>query len=324
MLSALNRYNRVDGGNPACQAVPLFLKLCAPLCGYPASLPAEGGEDLAADASAGARIGTEAIRRRKGGVPIVSLTAYTYPVARLLDEHVDLLLVGDSVAMVLHGHATTLGASLEMMIAHGQAVMRGSRRACVVVDMPAGSYESSAALALASARRIVEETGCQAVKLEGGVEVAAQIAAIVADGIPVMGHIGLQPQSVEKDGGYRIKGRTDENVAALFRDAEAVEKAGAFSFVIEGTVEAVAADLTRHISIPTIGIGASADCDGQILVSDDMVGLTVDRVPKFVKEYADLRSVVADAAKRYAAEVRSRQFPGPDHVFKAIPDKDKA
>jgi 3-methyl-2-oxobutanoate hydroxymethyltransferase len=280
---------------------------------------------LAPDVSAAdVRIGTDDIRRRKGGVPIVCLTAYTYPIARMLDNHVDLLLVGDSVAMVLHGHKTTLGASLEMMIAHGQAVMRGSTRACVVVDMPAGSYENSAAQAVASARRIVDETACQAVKLEGGVDMAAQIAAIVTAGIPVMGHIGLQPQSVEKDGGYRIKGRTEDNVAVLFRDAEAVEKAGAFSLVIEGTVEAVAADLTRHISIPTIGIGASADCDGQILVIDDMIGMTVDRVPKFVKEYADLRGVISDAAARYAAEVRGRTFPGPEHVFKATPDKDKA
>ena len=268
-------------------------------------------------ATAAVRISAETIRARKGGVPIVCLTAYTYPVARLLDDHVDLLLVGDSVAMVLHGHKTTLGASLEMMIAHGQAVMRGSAKACVVVDMPAGSYEASAAQAVASARRIVDETGCQAVKLEGGVDMEGQIAAIVAAGIPVMGHIGLLPQSVEKDGGYRIKGRSEENVAALYRDADAVEKAGAFSVVIEGTVETVAAELTRRIAIPTIGIGASGDCDGQILVIDDMVGLTVDRVPKFVKQYADLRSVVAGAAARYAAEVRDRSFPGPDHVFSA-------
>lgn len=261
------------------------------------------------------RLDAELIRHRKGGTPLVCLTAYTYPVARLLDPHVDLLLVGDSVAMVLHGHETTLGASLEMMIAHGQAVMRGSARACVVVDMPAGSYEDSAAQAVASARRIVDETGCQAVKLEGGVDMALQIATIVAAGIPVMGHIGLLPQSVEKDGGYKIKGRTDETIAALMADALAVEKAGAFSVVIEGTIEAVAADISHRIAIPTIGIGASGDCDGQILVIDDMVGLTVDRVPKFVKEYADLRSVIAHAAERYASEVRNRTFPGPAHVF---------
>lgn len=263
------------------------------------------------------RIGVDDIRHRKGGTPIVCLTAYTYPVARLLDDHVDLLLVGDSVAMVLHGHANTLGASMDMMIAHGQAVMRGSSKACVVVDMPAGSYEDSAAHALASARRIVAETGCQAVKLEGGVDMAAQIAAIVAAGIPVMGHIGLQPQSVENEGGYRIKGRTEENVTALLRDAEAVERAGAFCLVIEGTVENVAADITRRISIPSIGIGASRDCDGQILVIDDMVGLTVDRVPRFVKEYADLRAVISHAAARYATEVRNRTFPGAEHVFSA-------
>ncbi|TIO19069.1 MAG: 3-methyl-2-oxobutanoate hydroxymethyltransferase [Mesorhizobium sp.] len=279
---------------------------------------------MAPERSTGNRIGAEDIRRRKGGVPIVCLTAYTYPIARMLDPHVDLLLVGDSVAMVLHGHATTLGASLEMMIAHGQAVMRGSAKACVVVDMPAGSYEASVAQAVASARRIIGETACQAVKLEGGVDMAAQIAAIVAEGIPVMGHIGLQPQSVDKDGGYKIKGRSRENIAALFRDAEAVEKAGAFSVVIEGTVEAVASDLTRHIAIPTIGIGASGDCDGQILVVDDMIGMTVDRVPKFVKEYAMLRDTIADAAARYADEVRSRAFPGPDHVFSAASGKDQA
>ncbi|RRI00905.1 3-methyl-2-oxobutanoate hydroxymethyltransferase [Mesorhizobium tamadayense] len=279
---------------------------------------------MAPERSTGNRISAQDIRRRKGGVPIVCLTAYTYPIARMLDPHVDLLLVGDSVAMVLHGHVTTLGASLEMMIAHGQAVMRGSTKACVVVDMPAGSYEASAAQAAASARRIVNETGCQAVKLEGGVDMAAQMAAIVTEGIPVMGHIGLQPQSVEKDGGYKIKGRTHENVAALFRDAEAVEKAGAFSVVIEGTVEAVASDLTRHVAIPTIGIGASGDCDGQILVIDDMIGMTVDRVPKFVKEYANLRDTISHAAARYAAEVRSRAFPGPDHVFSATSGKDKA
>jgi len=279
---------------------------------------------LAPERSTGNRIGAEDIRRHKGGVPIVCLTAYTYPIARMLDPHVDLLLVGDSVAMVLHGHATTLGASLEMMIAHGQAVMRGSTKACVVVDMPAGSYEASPRDAVASARRIVGETGCQAVKLEGGVDMAAQIAAIVAEGIAVMGHIGLQPQSVEKDGGYKIKGRTEENIAALFRDAEAVETAGAFSVVIEGTVEAVASSLTRHIAIPTIGIGASRDCDGQILVIDDMIGMTVHRVPKFVKEYANLRDTISDAAAHYAAEVRGRAFPGPDQVFSATSGKDKA
>lgn len=276
---------------------------------------------MASAMSADARASTDAIRRRKGGDPIVCLTAYTYPIASLLDPHVDLLLVGDSVAMVLHGHQTTLGATIDMMILHGQAVMRGARNACVVVDMPAGSYEASVAKALASARRIFEETGCHAVKLEGGTDVAGQIAAIVADGIPVMAHIGLQPQSVVKDGGYKIKGGTDESIKRLLADADAVEKAGAFSVVIEGTMEPVAAEITRRLTIPTIGIGASARCDGQVLVIDDAIGLTVDRVPKFVKEYAELRTEVSRAAMSYAAEVKARTFPTAEHVFKP---KDKS
>ena len=243
------------------------------------------------------RISADLIRRRKGGTPIVCLTAYTYPFARLLDEHVDLLLVGDSVAMVLHGHQTTLGASLEMMIAHGQAVMRGSAKACVVVDLPAGSYEDSAAQAVASARRVVDETGCQAVKLEGGVDMARQIAAIVAAGIPVMGHIGLLPQSVEKDGGYKIKGRTRGERGGI---GCATPRGRGGRRVLRGHRrhgrDGCAPTSPSRIAIPTIGIGASRDCDGQILVIDDMVGLTVDRVPKFVKEYADLRSVISHAA----------------------------
>lgn len=276
---------------------------------------------MASAMSADARASTDAIRRRKGGDPIVCLTAYTYPIASLLDPHVDLLLVGDSVAMVLHGHQTTLGATMDMMILHGQAVMRGARNACVVVDMPAGSYEASPALALDSARRIFEETGCHAVKLEGGTDVAGQIEAIVADGIPVMAHIGLQPQSVVKDGGYKIKGGTEESITRLLADADAVEKAGAFSVVIEGTMEPVAAEITRRLTIPTIGIGASALCDGQVLVIDDAIGLTVDRVPKFVKEYAELRTEVSRAAMSYAAEVKARTFPSAEHVFKP---KDKS
>ncbi|MEO5324089.1 3-methyl-2-oxobutanoate hydroxymethyltransferase [Mesorhizobium sp. CC13] len=278
---------------------------------------------MASDApAAGGRITPAGLLRRKGGVPIVCLTAYTYPIARLLDPHVDLLLVGDSVAMVLHGHETTLGATMDMMVAHGQAVMRGSSNACVVVDMPAGSYEDSVENAVASARRIVDETGCDAVKLEGGVTMAPQIAAIVAAGIPVMGHIGLLPQSVEKEGGYKIKGRSDENIVQLHADARAVEAAGAFSVVIEGTMEPVAAALSAMLAIPTIGIGASPKCDGQILVIDDAIGLTVDRVPKFVKQYAHLRDIVADAAAAYANDVRSGAFPAPEHLF--TPDKDKA
>jgi 3-methyl-2-oxobutanoate hydroxymethyltransferase len=208
-----------------------------------------------------------------------------------------------------------------MMIAHGQAVMRGAGHACVVVDMPAGSYEESPALALASARRIVDATGCDAVKLEGGVAMADQIRAIVNAGIAVMGHIGLLPQSVEKEGGYKIKGKTEDAAERLLADALAVQQAGAFSLVIEGTMEPVAARITREISIPTIGIGASPACDGQILVTDDMVGLTVDRVPKFVRQYAELRAVVAQAARDYGADVRSRAFPSSQHLFQPAGDK---
>lgn len=271
---------------------------------------------MASDAPAAAgRITPAELMARKGGQPIVCLTAYTYPIARLLDPHVDLLLVGDSVAMVLHGHPNTLGATMDMMIAHGQAVMRGTSRACIVVDMPAGSYEDSVETAVASATRIMRETGCDAVKLEGGVAMAPQIAAIVAAGIPVMGHIGLLPQSVEKEGGYKIKGRSEANAEALYADATAVEAAGAFSTVIEGTIEPVAAEITRRIAIPTIGIGASAACDGQVLVTDDAIGLTVDRVPKFVREYAHLRDTVAEAVAAYASDVRSRTFPAPEHLF---------
>ncbi|AWC24306.1 3-methyl-2-oxobutanoate hydroxymethyltransferase [Aminobacter sp. MSH1] len=277
---------------------------------------------MASDAPvAASRITPAELSARKGGEPIVCLTAYTYPIARLLDPHVDLQLVGDSVAMVLHGHPTTLGATMDMMIAHGQAVMRGSSRACVVVDMPAGSYEDTVENAVSCAQRIVRETGCHAVKLEGGTAIAAQIAAIVAAGIPVMGHIGLLPQSVEKEGGYKIKGRSEANAELLYADAKAVEAAGAFSVVIEGTVEPVAAEITRRIAIPTIGIGASAQCDGQILVIDDAIGFTVDRVPKFVKEYALLRDTVSKAAEDYARDVRSRAFPGPEHLFSLSKDK---
>ncbi|GAA4112356.1 3-methyl-2-oxobutanoate hydroxymethyltransferase [Aminobacter aganoensis] len=277
---------------------------------------------MASDAPvAGRRITPAELSARKGGDPIVCLTAYTYPIARLLDPHVDLLLIGDSVAMVLHGHPNTLGATMDMMVAHGQAVMRGSSRACVVVDMPAGSYEDTVENAVACARRLVDETGCDAVKLEGGVAIAAQIAAIVAAGIPVMGHIGLLPQSVEKEGGYKIKGRSEANAELLYADARAVEAAGAFSVVIEGTVEPVATEITRRISIPTIGIGASDKCDGQVLVIDDAIGLTVDRVPKFVKEYALLRDTVSKAAADYARDVRSRAFPGPEHLFSLSKDK---
>ncbi len=256
------------------------------------------------------------IQSRKNAVPVVCLTAYSTPMAKLLDPYCDLLLVGDSIGMALYGMEDTLGVTLDIMINHGKAVMRGAELACVVVDMPYGTYEDNSDDALKNAKRIIDETGCHAVKLEGGVDVADTIAHLVENGVPVMAHIGLQPQSVRKEGGYRVKGKTDEDAARLIKDAQAIEKAGAFSVVIEGTIESVSADITKTIGIPTIGIGASASCDGQVLVSEDMLGLTVGHVPKFAREYAHLRDEITRAATAYAADVRSRAFPADAEIYK--------
>ena len=246
---------------------------------------------------------------------LVCLTAYTTPMAKILDPYVDLLLVGDSVGMVLYGMENTLGVDLEMMIRHGQAVMRGVEKACVIVDMPFGSYEENPAQAYRNAACMMKETGCDGVKLEGGSDMAETIQYLTARNIPVMAHIGLLPQSVLKDGGYKVKGRQAAEAQRIIEDAKAVEAAGAFSVVIEGTVEDVAADVTRSINIPTIGIGASAACDGQILVTEDMIGLMDGTPPKFVKEYTKTREDIAAAAASYAGEVRSRQFPGASQIY---------
>lgn len=255
------------------------------------------------------------IRAAKGAAqPLVCLTAYTAPVARILDRYADILLVGDSVGNVVYGLENTLAVDLEMMIRHGQAVVRSAQKACVVIDMPFGTYEENAEQAFRNALRVMKETGCDAVKLEGGQDMAATIQYLTSRNIPVMAHIGLQPQSVLKDGGYKIKGRTSEDEARLLLDAKAVEKSGAFAVVIEGTVEDVAAKLTKSISIPTIGIGASSACDGQVLVIDDMIGLTVS-VPKFVKKYADVAGEIEKAAAAFAADVRAKKFPGAEHVY---------
>ncbi len=255
------------------------------------------------------------IRARKGGEPIVCLTAYSTPMARFLDAHVDVLLVGDSLGMVLYGMPTTLGVTLDMMVAHGKAVARGTEHACLIVDLPFGSYKESPQVAYRAGARVMAETGANGVKLEGGVEMAETIRFLTARDIPVMGHIGLTPQSLHADGGYRAHGREADEAARLMADARAVAEAGAFAVVIEGTVEAVARDITRDIPIPTIGIGASAACDGQILVTEDVVGLFADFTPKFVKRYADLGSEVARAVQAYAEDVRARRFPGPEHMF---------
>ena len=262
------------------------------------------------------------IRARKGGEPVVCITAYTTPMARLMDPHVDLLLVGDSLGMVLYGFDSTLPVTLDMMIAHTGAVMRGSSKACVVIDMPFGTYQESPEVAYRNAVRAMQETGCAGVKLEGGVEMADTIRFLVQRGVPVMGHVGLLPQSLNTSGGYRIRGKTKPDAEQVIADARAVANAGAFSMVVEGLVEPVARRLTRAVSVPTIGIGASVHCDGQVLVSDDLLGLFTDFKPKFVKRYADLAKQVEKAVASYAADVRARRFPGPENVFSA-PKKDR-
>ncbi|WP_170364079.1 3-methyl-2-oxobutanoate hydroxymethyltransferase [Ruegeria arenilitoris] len=256
----------------------------------------------------------EDIRARKGGDPLVSLTAYTTPMARLMDPHCDFVLVGDSVGMVLHGLSSTLGVTMEMMILHGQAVARGLETAMMVIDMPFASYEESPAQAFRNAARLMAETGAGAVKLEGGVEMAETIRFLVKRGIPVMAHVGLTPQSINTLGGYKVQGR-DERAETVLADARAVAEAGAFSVVLEKVPQGLADRITAEVPIPTIGIGASAGCDGQILVVDDMLGFFTAFKPKFVKRYADLGPLAEAAMAEYAAEVRARTFPTAEHVF---------
>ncbi len=261
------------------------------------------------------RVTVPEIRGRKGGEKIVSLTAYTAPMAALLDPHADFLLVGDSVGMVVHGLPTTLGVTLEMMILHGQAVMRGTSHALVVVDLPFGSYEASPQQAYESAARIMKETGCQAVKLEACAEIGAITAFLVQRGIPVMGHVGLRPQAVNQDGGFKAKGRTAEERARVMAEARAVDEGGAFAIVLEGVAADLAAEVTQAVAAPTIGIGASAACDGQILVTEDMLGL-FDWTPRFVRRYASLAPTIGGAVAAYAADVRSGAFPGEDETYR--------
>lgn len=255
------------------------------------------------------------IAKAKGGQPLVCLTAYDATVAGILDPHCDILLVGDSVGMVVHGLSSTVGVTLDMMIMHGQAVMRGSSQAFVVVDMPFGSYETNADQAFLNAARVMQETGCQAVKIESGTYAATQIKHLVDRGIPVMGHVGLRPQAINVDGGFRAKGRTDLEWTKAIEEALAADEAGAFAIVVEGVAPELADKITAAVNCPTIGIGASSGCDGQILVTNDMLGMT-DWVPKFVKKNADLRSVIESAAITYADEVKSRAFPGEAQTYK--------
>ncbi|HOZ33961.1 MAG TPA: 3-methyl-2-oxobutanoate hydroxymethyltransferase [Tabrizicola sp.] len=254
------------------------------------------------------------IRARKGSAPLVVLTAYSTPVARLVDAHCDVVLVGDSVGMVIHGLPSTLGVTLEMMILHGRAVVRGAQKAMPVIDMPFGSYEEGPQQAFRNASRLMAETGAPAVKLEGGQHMAETIAFLTARGVPVMAHVGLTPQSVNTLGGYKVVGRDDE-AEKVMADARAVEDAGAFSVVLEKVPEGLAARITQSLTIPTIGIGAGVRCDGQVLVVDDMLGLFTDFRPKFVKRYAELGRAADEAIAAYAAEVRSRAFPAAEHSF---------
>jgi 3-methyl-2-oxobutanoate hydroxymethyltransferase len=268
------------------------------------------------------RIAVAELKARKRGRPIVCLTAYTTPVAQRLDPHLDLLLVGDSVAMVVYGQGTTREVTLETMIAHGEAVVRGTSHACVIVDMPRGSYERGPQHAHASASQVMDRTGAQGVKMEGGTELADTIAYLVERGIPVMGHVGLLPQRVAHRRDYRIQGRDEQSWKRVLDDGRAVAASGAFCMVIEGTVEPLARSLTETVAIPTIGIGASPACDGQILVTDDLLGLFNDFTPTFVKRYAEIGDTIERAVIAYAEDVRTRRFPAPEHCFGATPDAD--
>ena len=254
------------------------------------------------------------IRARKRGEPIVCLTSYHAHTARLVDKYCDVILVGDSLGMVMHGFETTVPVTLDMMILQGHAVMRGSRHALVVIDMPFGSYEQSKEQAFASCARVLKETGCGAIKLEGGRRMAETIAFLVERGVPVMGHVGLTPQSINTIGSFRAQGRDEADWAPIEADAKAVADAGAFSLVIEAVAEPLGRRITEQVAIPTIGIGASPACDGQILVLEDMLGLS-PRVPKFVRRYGELGPGIEAAISAYASDVRSRAFPGPEHVY---------
>ena len=268
------------------------------------------------------RVTVPELRARKGAGPIVVLTAYTAPQAKILDPHVDVLLVGDSLGMVIYGLQDTLGVTLDMMIAHGAAVVRGSQHGCVIVDMPFASYQESPAQAYRNAARVMSETGCAGVKLEGGVEMAPTVEFLVNRSIPVMGHVGLMPQSVHAYGGFRVQGRGEADGRAIVEDARAIAGAGAFSMVVEGVIEPVGREITGSVPVPTIGIGASPSCDGQVLVTEDMAGLFSEFTPRFVRRYAELGEALGEAVAAYAADVRARRFPGPEHCF-GVPKRAK-
>jgi len=255
------------------------------------------------------------IAGRKGGEPIVSLTSYHAHTAAIIDPLVDFILVGDSLGMVMHGLESTIPVTVDMMVLQGRAVMRGSKRALVVVDLPFGSYEESPAAAFRTASRVLKETGCGAVKLEGGRRMAETIRFLSERGVPVMGHVGLTPQAVNILGGYGVRGKSAAEARSIVEDAEAVARAGAFALVIEGVMEPIAIEITEKVACPTIGIGASAQCDGQVLVAEDMLGL-FDRTPKFVKRFGAMQQHVEEAVKKYAEDVRARTFPSDEQLYR--------
>jgi 3-methyl-2-oxobutanoate hydroxymethyltransferase len=260
------------------------------------------------------RLTVPRIRQRKGGEPVVMLTAYTVRMAQLLDPHCDMLLVGDSLGQVIYGLPHTVAVTMEMMAAHGAAVVRGSYHAAVIVDMPFGSYEASPEVAFTNAARLLKDTGAAAVKLEGGRVLAPTVEFLTSRGIPVMTHVGLTPQAVNMLGGYGVRGKSDEEAHSIIEDAIAMDKAGSFAMVIEGVMEPIAIEITKKVSCPTIGIGASAQCDGQVLVTEDMLGL-FERTPKFVKRFGAMAEIVEGAVAQYAQDVRNRTFPGPEQIY---------
>ena len=260
------------------------------------------------------RLTVPRIRQRKGGEPLVMLTAYTVRMAQLLDPHCDMLLVGDSLGQVIYGLPHTVAVTMEMMCAHGAAVVRGSYHAAVVVDMPFGSYEATPELAFTNAARLLKETGAAAVKIEGGKVLAPTVEFLTSRGIPVMSHVGLTPQAVNILGGYGVRGKSAEEAKSIVEDAVAMSDAGAFAMVIEGVLEPIAIEITNKIACPTIGIGASAQCDGQVLVTEDMLGL-FERTPKFVKRFGAMQGVVEESVRQYAEQVRDRSFPSAEQLY---------
>ncbi|MEO1024350.1 MAG: 3-methyl-2-oxobutanoate hydroxymethyltransferase [Pseudomonadota bacterium] len=262
------------------------------------------------------KLTSQHIRAMKDVTPIVALTAYTAPIAKLVDEVSDFILVGDSLAMTIYGDSSTVGVDLDTMIRHGRAVARACSHACIVVDLPFGFYQKGPEQAFESAARILRETGCDAIKLEGGAEMAGTVDFLVQRGVPVMGHIGLTPQSINTMGGFKTQGKDDASRHKLLADAKAMDAAGCFAVVIEGVVEDIAIELHETLSVPSIGIGASVACDGQILVTDDVIGMFDDFKPKFVKRYAQILPTLREAVETYATEVRERAFPSEEYIFK--------